>query len=50
MEIQRNDNRQFNLPTLPAIQCDADLHLNLINALNADWFVSSKGVPYRVVK
>lgn len=40
MEIRRNDNRQFNLPTLPAIQCDADLHLNLINA---DWFGMSKG-------
>ena len=40
MEIQRNDNRQFNLPTLPAIQCNADLHLNLINA---DWFGMSKG-------
>ena len=42
MEIQRNDNRQFNLPTLPVIQCNADLHLNL-DAINADWFVSSKG-------
>ena len=40
MEIQRNDNRQQDLPTLPAIQCDADLHLNLINA---DWFGMSKG-------
>jgi hypothetical protein len=46
MNIRRNDNRQFNnLPTLPVIQCNADLHLNL-NALNADWFVSSKGEFY----
>ena len=44
MRTAINFNRQLNLqPTLPAIQCNVDLHLNQdLNDRNADWFNMSK--------